>query len=220
MYVYNILLAQLLDMTTATRRSPRRILVVDNDDSFTYNLAHLVSTSGGFPRVYSREHLARVLAEPNSPERAAVVDECDGVLLGPGHGRPETSAHTLRQLLERRPTVPVLGVCLGHQAIGVMLGAIVAPAEQPSHGARTLVSHDATHIFRGISSPFWVTRYNSLAISRAHLPAAVEITAELENGEIMGIRDKHRSIQGIQFHPESVLSEYGHQLFCNWLEAL
>lgn len=220
MYVYNALLAQLLDMTTNERNCPKRVLVVDNDDSFTYNLAQLVGTSGGVPQVYGRADVARALSEADSSACAAAVHECDGVLFGPGHGRPETSAHTLRQLLERRPKVPVLGVCLGHQAIGVMLGASVAPATQPSHGVRTLVSHDGAHIFRGISSPFWVTRYNSLAISREHLPASVEITAELENGEIMGIRAKHRSIQGIQFHPESVLSEYGHQLFSNWLEAL
>jgi anthranilate synthase component II len=201
---------------SATHTAKRRILVLDNDDSFTYNLVHLVGTSGGLPQVYSRASLERALTR----DQFDLLQGCDGVVLGPGHGRPELSASTLQQLLACRPNLPVLGVCLGHQAIGVFLGATVTRANSAKHGVRTLVSHNGRDLFRGIGTPLWVTRYNSLAISREHLPASVEITAELDDGEIMGIRDKYRSIQGIQFHPESILSEYGHQLFINWLEAL
>jgi anthranilate synthase/aminodeoxychorismate synthase-like glutamine amidotransferase len=201
---------------TTVDSNRRRVLVVDNDDSFTYNLAHLVGANGGCPRVLGREILAGSLAR----QEYDAVRGCDGVLLGPGHGRPEESAKTLHQMLECRPDLPVLGVCLGHQAIGSLLGATVARSNAAKHGVRALVSHDGKNIFRGIPSPFWVTRYNSLAISREHMPASMEITAQLADGEIMGVRHNNRSIQGIQFHPESILSEYGHQLFSNWLEAL
>lgn len=196
--------------------SKRRILVLDNDDSFTYNLTHLIGTCGGAPEVYSRERVGSALAQ----DQFDLASEFDGVLLGPGHGRPEVSAQTLQRLLARRPELPVLGVCLGHQAIGLLLGALVTRSPHPQHGVRTLVSHDGKHIFRDVVTPLWVTRYNSLTISREHLPASIEITAQLPDGEIMGIRHKQLSIQGIQFHPESILSENGHQLFSNWLEAL
>jgi anthranilate synthase/aminodeoxychorismate synthase-like glutamine amidotransferase len=215
MYVYNALPANIVD-NMASITTQRRILVLDNDDSFTYNLAQLVGLCGGNAHVHARAHVERALKHG----QLDVVRDCDGVLLGPGHGRPEVSAHTLRLLLDWRPNLPVLGVCLGHQAIGTFLGAKVATANTAAHGVRALVSHNGQHIFRGISTPLWVTRYNSLAISREHLPDSLEITAQLVDGEIMGIRDKFRSIQGIQFHPESILSEYGHQLFSNWLEAL
>lgn len=203
-------------MTRNKSRTQRRVVVIDNDDSFTFNLAQLIGVCGATPDVWRHELVSRRLVA----KQFDGLDDCDGVLLGPGHGRPEDNARTLQSLLSFRPTLPVLGVCLGHQAVGILLGAKVTRARKPQHGVRVLVSHDGKHIFRDLPTPLWVTRYNSLAISREHLPASVEVTAQLSDGEIMGIKDTQRSIQGIQFHPESILSENGHQLFSNWLEAL
>ena len=185
------------------------LLMIDNYDSFTYNLVQYFGELGEDVRVVRND--------------AATVDEleamgADRICLSPGPCSP-AEAGVCVPLLERMAgRVPILGVCLGHQAIGAAFGGQVVRAGRVMHGKTDAVTHTATGVFRQLPSPFTVTRYHSLAIDRASLPDCLEITAWTDDGEIMGVRHKRHAIEGVQFHPESILSEHGHALLANFLK--
>jgi len=188
-------------------------LFVDHDDSFTYNLVHLFAAAGAGVTVRSAG--AALSALENSSKRGY-----DAVVLGPGHGRPDETARLLGQILDARPSLPILGVCLGHQAIATWAGGVVRRSERPVHGERVAVSHDGMGLFARLPAPLYCARYNSLSVGAAELPGTLIVTAWSNDGEVMAIRHNTRPIQGIQFHPESVLSDFGCQILENWLEDL
>lgn len=189
-----------------SRTTPLPVLLVDHDDSFTYNLSHLLVAAG-----------ASVVVRPaGSPIEGPFA----AVLIGPGHGRPEDAARQLGDLTQARPRLPILGVCLGHQAIAIGAGGVVDRSMRPVHGERVAVVHDATGIFRSVPAPLFCGRYNSLSVREDRLPKVLEVTARSIDGEVMAIRHRTLPIQGIQFHPESVLSDFGCQILKNWLEDM
>lgn len=185
------------------------IFVLDNYDSFTYNLVHLVE-----------EHVEDVEVLRNDQitvEEVADLDP-DGILISPGPGRPADAGITEPLIRALGPTVPVLGVCLGHQAIGTVFGGRVEGAARLMHGKTSRVHHDGQSVFAGVAQDFEATRYHSLVIGRGGFPEdALAVTAESADGTIMGLRHRTLPIEGIQFHPESVLTKAGPQLIENWL---
>jgi para-aminobenzoate synthetase component 2 len=186
----------------ATR--PRRVLVVDNRDSFVHTIV-----------AYLRELGADCVVRDRTETTLADVAAFDGVLLSPGPGRPEDTGICLDIAAEARR--PVLGVCLGHQVIATAFGGRVGRAPEVVHGYTSTIHHDGAGVFRGLPEPFTATRYHSLALDPATVPADLEVTARTPDGVIMGVRHRTEPIEGIQFHPESVLSDRGHDLFANWL---
>jgi anthranilate synthase component 2 len=184
------------------------VLFIDHDDSFTYNLVHLLTEAG-----------ASVVVR-----RATEVDvhstRCERAILGPGHGRPEQAAQLLARFTAAHPTLPVLGVCLGHQAVARWEGGAVVRSRHPTHGERVAIEHGGDGLFRGIPSPLFAARYNSLSVDEGSVPLHLEVTATTATGEIMALRHRTRPIQGIQFHPESVVSDFGRQILSNWLEDM
>ena len=188
-----------------------RILVVDNYDSFVFNLVQYLGQLGVEAQVWRNDD-AR-LSDP-----AAIVAEVDGVLLSPGPGTPEragASIDLVRACVAAH--TPLLGVCLGHQAIGVAFGATVDRAPELLHGKTSRVFHANTGVLQGLSDPFTATRYHSLTILPETLPAELEVTARTGSGVIMGVRHTDLPIHGVQFHPESILTEGGHRMLANWL---
>jgi para-aminobenzoate synthetase component 2 len=178
-----------------------KILVVDNYDSFVFNLV---------------QYLQQLGAEVN----ANSINEFDGVLLSPGPGTPEDAGaciEIVNAAIEKQK--PLLGVCLGHQAIGAALGGKVSRAPELLHGKTSQVQHKNEGVFKDLKSPFRATRYHSLAIENPNFPNDLIITATTESGVIMGVKHKTAPIEGVQFHPESVLTEGGHRLLANWLET-
>lgn len=187
-----------------------RILVVDNRDSFVYNLVQYLRELGADCRVRDRDEVR--------PEHAA---EADGVLLSPGPGHPADTGVCLDLLAAARyGGPPVLGVCLGHQALAHAHGARVVHAPRIVHGYTSEIHHGGQGIFAGLPSPFRATRYHSLAVDPSTVPAELEITARTPDGVIMGLRHREAPLEGVQFHPESVLSEHGHALLGTWLRSL
>ena len=185
------------------------ILVIDNYDSFTYNLVHYLNELGAHTRVYRNDALTTEEALGLKPQ---------AVLLSPGPCTPDEAGICL-DLLARAPRdLPILGVCLGHQAMGQAEGGKVVRAKTLMHGKTDLIHHNGGGVFRDIPSPFTATRYHSLAIERASLPNTLEVTAWTEDGEIMGVQHKTRPVYGVQFHPESIATEGGHQLLANFLD--
>jgi anthranilate synthase/aminodeoxychorismate synthase-like glutamine amidotransferase len=186
------------------------ILLLDHRDSFTYNLAQALATLG-----------ARVEVRPARRTSLATVLRLrpEKLVLGPGPGRPEAAALALDVLRVLAPTVPTLGVCLGFQAIGLAFGARVERAREPVHGRAVRVSHDGRGLFAGLPSPLAFTRYNSLAVLGAEDSASLEIGARAEDGEVMALRHREWPLEGVQFHPESVLSESGMELLGNFVRA-
>lgn len=184
------------------------VLFIDNDDSFTYNLVHLLAEVG-----------ADVVVCRASEVNPTSVGS-DRAVFGPGHGRPEQAALLLAELGGLHPTLPILGVCLGHQAVARAEGATVSRSERPTHGERVAIHHNGKGLFQGIPSPFHAARYNSLTVDTLALPSTLEITASTVDGEVMAVRHRTRPIQGIQFHPESVVSDFGRQILSNWLEDM
>lgn len=191
-----------------------RILVVDNHDSFVHTLIG-----------YLRELGAEVtMVEADAGDAAFfadLTDAYDGVLISPGPGEPAdagASVDIVRLAAEKR--MPLLGVCLGHQAIGAAYGAPIVAAPELMHGMVSKVQHDGTGLFTGIRSPFDAGRYHSLALAEADLPPEIRVTARTANGTVMGIAHESLPITGVQFHPESILTESGHRLLGNWLESL
>ena len=187
------------------------ILVIDNYDSFTYNLVQYLSELG-----------AEVVVHRND---AITVDEVRGlrprgVLISPGPGRPEEAGVSLDLIAKLGSVTPIFGVCLGHQSIAQHFGASVVRADRLMHGRTSEILHEGRGVFANLPSPLTATRYHSLIVKRGTLPDAIEVTAWTDRDEIMGIRHTELSIEGVQFHPESFLTEHGHQLIRNWLSSL
>jgi para-aminobenzoate synthetase component 2 len=186
-----------------------RVLVIDNYDSFVYNLVQYLAQLG-----------AQVTVRRNDEVDFDELGEVDGVLVSPGPGTPEragASIEVIKRSAER--TLPVLGVCLGHQAIGVAWGGVVERAPELLHGKTSLVHHDGTGVLTDLPSPFVATRYHSLSIRPDTLPAALEVNGRTDGGVIMAVRHRELPVVGVQFHPESVLTEGGHRLLANWMAS-
>lgn len=184
-----------------------RVLVVDNYDSFVFNLAQYLAQIG-----------VDVSVKRNDEVTATAAAEFDGVLLSPGPGTPDDSGVCRQIVAECGERLPILGVCLGHQAIAEVYGAVVARAPELLHGKTSRVEHDGRGVFSDIPSPFTATRYHSLAVVNDTIPAELEVSAHTQSGVIMGIRHRQYPVEGVQFHPESVLTEHGHRLLANWVE--
>ena len=185
------------------------ILVIDNYDSFTYNLVHYVNELGAETVVRRNDKITVQEALAMAPE---------GVILSPGPCTPDEAGICLPLLRAAPPELPILGVCLGHQAIGQAYGGEVIRAKTLMHGKTSQIHHNGTGLFKGIPDGFTATRYHSLSIQRDSLPAELEITAWTEDGEIMGVQHKTRPVYGVQFHPESIATQYGHELLGNFLD--
>ena len=185
------------------------LLVIDNYDSFTYNLVQYFGELGADIRVHRNNEITLDEIEAMKPER---------IVISPGPGRPEDAGITIDVIRRFGPTRPLLGVCLGHQAIGMVYGWTVCRASAPIHGKTSQVVHDGKGVFRGVSDPFEAGRYHSLVISNADVPADLEVTARTkEDGIIMGVRHRTHPVHGVQFHPESVLTGEGKQILENFL---
>ena len=191
--------------------TPARVLVIDNIDSFVYNLVQYVGELGAEPIVVRNNEVTVAEALALNP---------DGVLLSPGPGRPEDAGILCESISAFAGKVPVFGVCLGHQAIGHVYGANVVRAPELLHGKTSMVKHNGTGVFTGIESPVQATRYHSLIVERATLPSHLIVTAETDDGMIMGMRHRDFDVEGVQFHPESILTNCGHQMIANFLARL
>ena len=185
------------------------ILVIDNYDSFTYNLVHYLNELGAQTRVYRNDALTTEEALGLRPQ---------AVLLSPGPCTPDEAGICLDLLMRAPRDLPILGVCLGHQAMGQAEGGKVIRAKTLMHGKTDSIHHNGGGIFRDIPSPFTATRYHSLAIERSSLPNTLEVTAWTEDGEIMGVQHRDRPMYGVQFHPESIATQYGHEMLANFLD--
>ena len=184
-----------------------RILVIDNYDSFVFNLVQ-----------YLQELGAECTVRRNDEVGAESAADYDGVLISPGPGTPEEAGVSMAMIKKcAEIKKPLLGVCLGHQAIATAFGATVNRAPELLHGKTSIVSHQQSGILENIPSPFVATRYHSLAIDESTLPKEIEVTGRSESGVVMSVRHKELPIEGVQFHPESVLTEHGYQMLGNWL---
>ena len=185
------------------------ILVIDNYDSFTYNLVHYLNELGAETHVVRNDAIG---------VREALGMRPQGVLLSPGP-KPPNEAGICLALLEAAPAdLPIFGVCLGHQAIGQAFGGEVVHAKALMHGKTSQIHHEGKGVFAGLKNPFTATRYHSLSVEKDVLPADLEITAWTEDGEIMGVQHRTRPVHGVQFHPESIATECGHDLLANFLQ--
>ena len=185
------------------------ILVIDNYDSFTYNLVQYLGELGGDVLVRRNDEITLDQIESSLPSR---------ILISPGPGRPAEAGISAELIRRFSGRVPILGVCLGHQAIGEVFGGRVVRASTVVHGKASEIKHDGTSIFKGLHSPFKAGRYHSLVVERESLPACLEISAETSDGVIMGLRHREKRIEGVQFHPESILTPAGKRLLQNVLE--
>ncbi len=187
------------------------ILVIDNYDSFTYNLVHLVGRRTSDLEVVRNDVLDVDAIRDLAPR---------GILISPGPGRPADAGVTEKLVSALGPSVPILGVCLGHQAIGEVYGGRIGYAPTLMHGKTSEIAHDGHGVFRNVGNPFTATRYHSLVVDRASVPACLDISAETKDGVVMGLRHREHPVEGIQFHPESVLTKEGPRLLDNWLEEV
>ena len=185
-----------------------RVLVIDNYDSFTYNLVQYLGELGADVEVHRNDAISAAEAEARNPSH---------IVLSPGPCAPDQAGVTLELIGRLAGKVPILGVCLGHQAIGQAFGGKVIRAKHVMHGKVSRVSHDEQGLFTGIPQDFVATRYHSLVVERASLPRELEITAQSEDGEIMGLRHRALPVQGVQFHPEALLTEHGHRMLENFI---
>ena len=185
------------------------LLMIDNYDSFTYNLVQYLGELGQEVKVVRNDELTVDEIERLGPQR---------IVLSPGPCTPNEAGVSLELIRRFAGRVPILGVCLGHQAIGQAFGGRIVHAKTLMHGKVSDIHHSGQGVFRGLPTPFRATRYHSLAIERATCPAELEITAWTEDGEIMGVRHRTLAIEGVQFHPESILTEHGHALLANFLQ--
>jgi len=186
------------------------LLMVDNYDSFTYNLVQYFGELGEDVRVFRNDAITL-------KEIAAMKP--DYLVISPGPCSPKEAGISVAAIQEFAGKLPILGVCLGHQSIGYAFGGEIVHAQQLMHGKLSPVHHADTGIFSGLPDPFNATRYHSLAIRRDTMPDCLEVTAWTDDGEIMGVRHKQHAIQGVQFHPESIMTEHGHALLKNYLEG-
>ena len=185
------------------------LVVIDNYDSFTYNLVQYLGELGAQVRVFRNDQLSVAELRQMQPE---------AVVISPGPGRPEDSGISLELIRELGPELPILGVCLGHQCIGQVYGGRIVPAPELMHGKTSLIYHRGVGVFEGLSQPFAATRYHSLAIEPATCPEELEVTAQTCDGTIMGVRHRrYLHVQGVQFHPESILTAEGKRLLSNFL---
>ena len=185
-----------------------RILVLDNYDSFVYNLVQYLGELGADPLVFRHDAIDLDGVMALAP---------DGVLISPGPGRPEDAGVSNEVIVALgQAGTPVLGVCLGHQCIGQVFGGQVVRAAAVMHGKTSLVHHGGAGVLAGLPDPFQATRYHSLVVKRASVPDVLEVTAWTEDGTVMGLRHRELPIEGVQFHPESILTHEGHRLIANW----
>jgi len=186
-----------------------RVLVIDNYDSFTFNLVQYLGELGATSHVVKNDAI---------DVAGIAASNVDGVLVSPGPCTPNEAGVSLAAVATTK--VPVLGVCLGHQAIGQAFGGNVVRAGRLMHGRTSPILHEGRGVFAGLPSPFEATRYHSLIVDRPTLPACLEITAWTTEGEIMGMRHRERAVEGVQFHPESILTTHGKALLANWVRLL
>lgn len=185
------------------------LLMIDNYDSFTYNIVQYFGELGEDVHTVRNDEISLAQIAALNPDRICV---------SPGPKSPKDAGVSVELLKEFAGKKPILGVCLGHQAIGEAFGGKIIRARQVMHGKTSKIAHTGEGVFKGLPSPFTVIRYHSLAIERASLPSCLEVTAWTDDGEIMGVRHKQFDIEGVQFHPESILSEHGHAMLKNFLE--
>jgi anthranilate synthase/aminodeoxychorismate synthase-like glutamine amidotransferase len=187
------------------------LVVIDNYDSFTYNTVQLLGSLGARCHVLLNDRTTLTEIARLQPQ---------GIVLSPGPGTPDEAGLTLEAIAHFAGRVPLLGICLGHQAIGQYFGARIVRAVRPVHGKASAIAHDGRGVFQGIASPTWGGRYNSLVVDESSLPGELVVSARSDEHEVMGLRHRELAIESVQFHPESVLSECGPRLYSNWLEGL
>ena len=186
------------------------ILVLDNYDSFTYNLVQYLGELGAEVQVFRNDEISVDALEALQPE---------GIVISPGPCTPTEAGISLALIARLAGKLPILGVCIGHQAIGQAFGGRVVRARQVMHGKVSRIRHDGRGVFAGLPEEFLATRYHSLVVERATLPEALSVTAQSEDGEIMGLRHRALAVEGVQFHPEALLTEHGHKMLENFLRG-
>ncbi len=189
---------------------PLMLLMIDNYDSFTYNLVQYLGELGADVHVHRNDAI--------TPEQVAAW-EPEWIVISPGPCTPNEAGISVPLIQRFAGKIPILGVCLGHQAIGQAFGGRIGRAQRVMHGKLSPVAHDGRGVFTGVPSPVTVTRYHSLAIEPATMPACLEVTATADDGEVMGVRHRELAVEGVQFHPEAILTEHGHALLKNFLEG-
>ncbi len=185
------------------------ILLIDNYDSFTYNLYHYIAELGADVKVVRNDKITIDEIIKLNPQ---------GIVISPGPGTPDDAGISKQIISELKGKFPIFGVCMGLQCIGEVFGGRVIRANAPMHGKTSHITHNGKGVFANIPSPFTATRYHSLVVDKATLPDCLEVTAETEDGAIMGLAHKEYQIHGVQFHPESIASEYGHEMIANFLK--
>jgi anthranilate synthase component 2 len=185
------------------------LLMIDNYDSFTYNLVQYFGELGEDVRVYRNDRITVADIEKQKPAH---------IVISPGPCTPTEAGVSVETIQKLAGKIPILGVCLGHQSIGQAFGGKIVRAKQLMHGKTSMIHHKNQGVFAGLPSPFEATRYHSLVIERESLPAVLEITAWTDDGEIMGVRHRQLAVEGVQFHPESILTQHGHAMLANFLK--
>ena len=186
------------------------LLMIDNYDSFTYNIVQYFAELGAEVVVHRNDEITLEQIESLQPQY---------IVISPGPCTPNEAGISVPTIQQVAGRIPILGVCLGHQSIGQAFGGNIIHAKQLMHGKTSAINHNSTSVFRGLPNPFTATRYHSLVIERESLPDCLEITAWTDDGEIMGVRHKTLAVEGVQFHPESILTEHGHDMLKNFLEG-
>ncbi|KPA10117.1 anthranilate synthase component II [Candidatus Magnetomorum sp. HK-1] len=186
------------------------ILLIDNYDSFTYNIAYALGTLGQDIRVFRSDAITTDEIEQLSPQ---------AIIISPGPGRPEDSGISCETIERFSGKIPIMGFCMGHQCIGQVFGANVIQADIPVHGKKSTIFHDGKTIFKGLPDGFKATRYHSLIVEKDSIPEKLSISAKTDSGMVMGIRNEDLKIEGVQFHPESIATKFGTQLFQNFLNC-
>ena len=186
------------------------VLMIDNYDSFTFNLVQYLAELGQEVRVFRNDEISVAQAEALVPQ---------AIVVSPGPSAPEHAGISIELIQRLAGRIPILGVCLGHQAIGQAFGGKVVRAQRVMHGKTSRIRHDGAGVFSGIEKDFVATRYHSLAVERASLPECLQISAESDDGEIMGLRHRTLAVEGVQFHPEALLTEHGHQMLQNFIQG-
>lgn len=194
--------------STIANSGVKMILMIDNYDSFTYNLVQYLGELKQEVRVFRNDQIDLAQIDALGPSH---------IVISPGPCTPNEAGISVEVVSHLGATTPILGVCLGHQSIGQAYGGKIVHAEQLMHGKTSMIHHSGKGVFDGLDSPFQATRYHSLVVERHSLPENLEITAWTEDGEIMGMRHKTHPVEGVQFHPESILTQYGHDLLANFL---
>ncbi len=186
------------------------ILMIDNYDSFTYNLVQYLGELGAEVNVYRNDAITLEQIEAWRPEK---------IVISPGPCTPTEAGISVSLIQRFAGEIPILGVCLGHQAIGQAFGGRIVRAQRVMHGKLSAVKHDGAGVFTGLDNPLTATRYHSLVIERSSMPSCLEVTAESEDGDIMGVRHRELAVEGVQFHPEAILTAQGHALLANFLKS-